>query len=226
MELGNLSSLAVDANGKASFSGINSGIDFQKVVEDLIAAKRIPIDTIERRITKNTDKIDAIETLRGLLTGTRDTLSKLRGAVSLGNASNVFAATQVFASTSRIDGSAPSAAGNLIGASTTNAAAIGSHTIEILRVAAAHKVASDSFASQTTGLGLSGSFEVSGSGGKATITVQAADTLQDIRDRINNANAGTNGTKVSASIVQASSTQFVLVLTADQTGQDITVSVP
>ncbi len=224
MAIGDLSSLAVDSTGKASFSGLGSGIDFQKVVEDLVKARRIPIDTIEKRITKNSDKIDAIETLRGLLTSTRDALSKLRGAVSLGNASNAFSATQVFATTSRTDGSAPSAAGNLIGASTTNAAAIGSHSIEVLRVAAAHKVASNTFASQNTALNLAGTFEVSGSGGKATITVQAADTLQDIRDRINNANTGTNGTKVTASIVQASSTQFVLVLTADQTGKTINVT--
>lgn len=224
MEIGDLSSLAVDANGKASFSGIGSGIDFQKVVEDLIAARRIPIDTIERRITDNTDKVDAIETLRGLLNGARDALSTLRGAVSIGNTSNVFSATQVFASTSRTDGNLPSAAGNLIGASTTNAAAIGSHSIEVLRVAAAHKVASNTFASQNTALSLAGNFEVSGSGGKATITVQAADTLQDIRDRINNANTGTNGTKVTASIVQASTNQFVLVVTADETGTNVNLT--
>ncbi len=224
MEIGDLSSLAVDANGKASFSGLGSGIDFQKVVEDLIAARRIPIDTIEQRITGNSDKIDAIETLRGLLNGARDALSTLRGAVSIGNASNVFSATQVFASTSRTDGNLPSAAGNLIGASTTNAAAIGSHTIEVLRVAAAQKVATDTFAAQNTALSLSGSFEVSGSGGKATIIVQAADTLQDIRDRINNANTGTNGTKVTASIVQASTNQFVLVVTGDETGTSVNLT--
>ena len=112
----NLNTLSVDSTGKASFSGIGSGIDFQKVVEDLIAARRIPIDTIEGRITANTEKVTALETMRGFMAGLRDALSKLRGAISVGNASNVFAATQVFASTSRTDGSLPSAAGNLVGA--------------------------------------------------------------------------------------------------------------
>ena len=224
MELGNLDTLSVDANGKASFSGIGSGIDFQKVVEDLIAARRIPIDTIESRITANADKVTALNTMDGFLTGVRDALSKLRGAVSVGSASDVFAATQVFASTSRIDGGTPSAAGNLVGASTTNAAAVGSHDIEVLRVATAQKVATNTFSSQSTALALTGSFEVSGSGGKATITVQTGDTLQDVRDRINNANSGTAGTKVTASIVQASTTQFVLVLTSDETGKEFTVT--
>lgn len=220
----NLNTLSVDSSGKASFSGIGSGIDFQQVVEDLITAKRIPIDTISGRITANTDKIDALNTMNGFLTGLRDALSQLRGAVSVGNASDVFAATQVFASTSRTDGSLPSAAGNLLGASTTNAAAVGSHSIEVLRVAAAQKVTTKTYSSQSTALNLTGSFEVSGSGGKATVTVQAADTLQDIRDRINNANAGTNGTEVTASIVQASTTQFILVITADKTGKELTVT--
>lgn len=224
MDVSNLNSLSVDANGRASFSGIGSGIDFQKVVKDLIAAKRIPIDSIEKRITANADKVAALETMRGLLTGVRDTLSTLRGAISVGNAKNVFAATQVFASSSRTDGSLPSAAGNLIGVSSTNAAAVGSRTIEVLRVATAQKVASNTFTSQTTAIGVAGSFEVSGSGGKATVTVQASDSLKDIRDRINNANSGTNGTKVSASIIQASTTQFVLVLTADETGKEMTVT--
>lgn len=220
----NLDTLSVDSTGKASFSGIGSGIDFQQVVEDLIAARRIPIDTIEGRITDNTDKITALETMRGYMKGLRDALSDLRGAISIGSASNVFAATQVFASTSRTDGSSPSAAGNLLGASTTNAAVVGSHNIEVLRVATAHKVASDTFSSQSTELGLAGSFEVSGSGGTATITVQTSDTLQDVRDRINNANSGTTGTEVTASIVQASTTQFILVITADETGEEMTVT--
>ena len=224
MPIENLNSLSVNSSGKAVFSGLGSGIDFQKVVEDLIKAKRIPIDTIEARITKNSDKLTALDTLRSHLSSVLNSLSSLRGAVSIGNTNNAFAATQVFATTSRTDGSAPSAAGNLVGASTTNAAAIGSHTIEVLRVAAAQKVASQTYASKTAALSQTGSFEVSGSGGKATITVQAADSLEDIRDRINNANSGTNGTKVTASIIQASSTQFVLVLTADKTGTEFTVT--
>jgi flagellar capping protein FliD len=224
MAIDNLNSLTVNSSGKAVFSGLGSGIDFQKVVEDLIKAKRIPIDTIEARITKNSDKLTALDTLRSHLSSVLNSLSSLRGAVSVGNTNNAFAATQVFATTSRTDGSTPSAAGNLVGASTTNAAAIGSHTIEVLRVATAHKVTSQTYASKTAALSQTGSFEVTGSGGKATITVQAADSLQDIRDRINNANSGTNGTKVTASIVQASSTQFVLVLTADKTGSEITVT--
>ena len=51
MEALNLNNLAVDSNGRAIFSGLSSGIDAQGIDTDIIAAKRIPIDRIEARIT-------------------------------------------------------------------------------------------------------------------------------------------------------------------------------
>ncbi|MCH8992328.1 MAG: flagellar filament capping protein FliD, partial [Acidobacteria bacterium] len=55
-------------------------------------------------------------------------------------------------------------------------------------------------------------------------TVSGTDTLQDLRDRINNANTGVNGTGVTASIVQTSATGFILVLTAADTGTDMVIT--
>ena len=218
------SNLSVDSGGRVSFGGLTSGIDVQGIVDSIIAAKRIPIDRIETRITETDAKITALDDLRALMLSLRDSLSDLRGAVSLDSNSDVFAAKQLFASTTRIDGTAPSAAGNLVGASTSNAAVTGSHTLEVRRVAAAHKVASKSFADQTSALSLSGSFKVAGKTGSATITVAATDTVQDIRDRINAANSGTTGTGVTASILQVSTTEFILVLTADDSGQRMAIT--
>jgi flagellar capping protein FliD len=224
MESVDLSNLTVDSSGRVIFSGLSSGIDIQGIVGDIIAAKRIPIDTIETRITENADQITALGDLRALLTSLRQSLSTLRGAVTLGDTGDVFSATQVFATTSRTDGDTPSAAGNLIGVSTTNAASTGSHTIEVLRTAAAQKVASSTFSSETTALSLSGTFDVTGGGGSATITVSSSDTLQDIRDNINTANTGASGTGVNASVVEISDTEFILVLTADDAGIDMAIT--
>ncbi len=141
MESVNLSNLTVGPDGRVSLGGASSGIDLDGIVTSIIAAKRIPIDSIETRITENADQIAALGDMRVLLTSLRQSLSTLRGAVTLGNTGDIFSAKQVFATTSRTDGSLPSAAGNLIGVTTTNAAAAGSHTIEVLRTAAAHKVA-------------------------------------------------------------------------------------
>lgn len=220
----NLSGLTVDDSGRVFFSGLTSGIDFKQAVDNIIAAKRIPVDTLENRVTENEEQILALQDLRSLLNAFKDSLSSLYGAVSFGNTSNVFAAKQAFATTSRTDGTAPGAAANLVGVSVTNAATAGSHTIEVLRAATAHKVGGGTFSDKTTALGFAGSFDVTGSGGTATIAVQSTDTLQDIRDRLNNANTGTNATNVSASIVQVSVSEFVLVLTDDETGNTITFS--
>lgn len=226
METGlNLNTLTVDPKtGRVSFSGLGTGIDFQAAVNTIIQAKRIPAVTLENRITANTDKITALKDLRASLAALKTSIDKLRGAISVGNTSNIFAAKSVFASTTRTDGQAPSAAGNLVGVTVSNAAVKGVHELEVRRVATAHKISGKTFASQTTALSLSGSFTISNGTSGATITVSATDTLQDIRDRINNANTGTNATKVTASIVSISSIENVLVLTNDTTGTNLEIT--
>jgi flagellar hook-associated protein 2 len=62
---------------------------------------------------------------------------------------------------------------------------------------------------------LGGSFIINGK----TISIDATNTLQDLRDRINNADA-----KISASIVTSSTTDAYLVLTANDTGTPIVYS--
>lgn len=221
----NLSNIGVDSTGKVTFSGLSSGIDYQTIISNIVKAKSIPVDNLKTTIDDNTKKISAYNDLKSLLQTFQDSLSKMRGAVSVDSSANVFLAKQAFASTSRTDGAAPSSASNLLGVTVTNAATVGSHTIEVLRTAAAHKVGTQSFGSTSTALGLSGSFDIKlGSGTAKTITVLATDTLQDLRDRINAANTGSTATGISASIVTVGTGQNYLVLTADQTGQTITFS--
>lgn len=216
----NPNSLNVGANGRVSFSGLASGINFKSAVDGIIKAKTIPVDLLKKNIKSNTTKITAYQDLRTLLDGLKSAVTNLYGSVSVGNATNSFQAKSAFASTSRLDGQAPSAAANLIGVTVTNAAALGTHNIQVLRIAAANKIMGGSVASPTTALNLSGSFTVNGQ----TIAVTAGDTLQDVRDRINSANTGVNASGVTASIVTVSSTQNFLVLTADKTGTNMTIT--
>src|SRR3990172_1875661 len=218
--------ISIESNGPVSFSGLSSPIDFRAAIDGIIRAKRIPIDTLETRITGNETKIDAYNELRALLGTLKDAMNKLRGAVTLGDVDNVFKGKSVFASTSRTDSAIPSQAGNLLGVTVTNAAAIGPHTVEISRIATSHKIGSRNFTSLTTDLGtasgqaaFSGSFNI----GSSTISVLATDKLTDLRDRINAANTGASATGVTASIVSVSSTQHILVLTKDATASNITI---
>ena len=224
----NLSNISVDNRGRVSFSGVGSGIDYQAAIDGIMAARRIPVDTLEDRITANQEKITAYKDLQLLLSALKDSLKTLRGAVTFGGADNVFKAKQAFASVSRGDGMTPSEAANLLGVTVTNAADIGTHTIEVLRTAAAHKIGSGALTSQTDNIGIarggasgsiSGSFDING----VQIDVLGTDSLQDLRDRINNANTGENATGVSASIVSVGTNQHHLVLTADEAGTAITL---
>lgn len=219
----NFNSLQVDeTTGRVSFSGLGSGIDFEAAVDNIITAKRIPVDRLEARIETNAAKITAYQDLRSLLNTLQDSLSTLRGAVSFDNSSSIFSAKEAFASVSRTDGATPTSAGSLIGVTVTNAAQAESHDLEVLQVARAHKIASASFSSKTTSLGLTGNDQFTLEG--TVITVSAQDTLLTLRDRINAANTGSNATGVSASIVSVSSTQHYLVLSKGTAGEDISIS--
>ena len=230
-DLLNLNSLTVDDSGRVSFSGLSTGIDFQSAVDAIIAARRIPADTLEARIETNQSKIDAFQSLDSLLSVLKDAMAELRGAITFGGVGDIFEAKQAFATASRLDGGTASDPTNLVGISVSNSAVTGAHSLEVLRVALAEKIGTASFNSLTDDLGtasggaansISGDFTING----VQIDVQSTDTIQDLRDRINNANTGTSATKVSASIVSASTTVHYLVLTADETGTAITLADP
>ena len=217
----NLNNLTVDPKtGHVSFSGLGSGIDWQSAIQGIIAARQAPIDTLNQKISDNQAKISALQDLRTKVTTLKNALSTLKGTVTVDSSSNVFAAKQTFATAARTDGLTASAPGSLIGVTASNAAEAGIHTLEVRRVATAHKLGSTVVADKTADLGYAGSFDITGKNTK-TITVSATDSLADIRDRINSANTGVNATGVSASIVQISATEYMLVLTNSSTGQDI-----
>jgi flagellar hook-associated protein 2 len=217
----NFDRLVIDGNGRASFSGLSSGIDLQKAVDGLIAARRVPIDRIEQRISDNQVKVAAFQDLGALALHLKSALDKLRGMPSFDGSSDMFEAKRAFATTSRADAATPSQAADIVGVTVTNRSQAASHAIEVQQIAAAHKIASDGIVGGLEdALGQSGTFVING----RTIAVDSSDSLLDVRDAINAANAGANATGVSASIVSISASEQVLILTADDSGTDATIS--
>ncbi|MEX2649229.1 MAG: flagellar filament capping protein FliD [Alphaproteobacteria bacterium] len=216
----NLGSLTVDPSGRTILSGVSSGIDFKDAVDKIIEAKRLPAVRLETRVTDNKARIEAYKELRGALNALKDTVNRLRGAVSVDGAGDIFKAKKTFTSTFRTDGVGPSAAGNLVGVTVANGAAPGVHEIEVRRVATAHKVSSQSFPSQSSALGIAGTITVGG----RSVVIAATDTLADVRDRFNTVNAGTTPSGVTASVVSVSATEHYLVLTKDKTGEALAVT--
>lgn len=218
----NLDSLSVDNSGQITFSGLSSGIDARAAVDGIIAAKRIPIDSLEQRISDDDARLAVLNDMSSLTSNLRGAVDLLRGNVSFDSSTDIFEAKSTFATSSRSDTQSPSTAIEIIGVTTTNRAETGVHTIEVQQVASAHKIASGSISSTTTdALGLSGTFDISG----ASITIDSTDSLLDLRDKINAANTGDNATGVTASFVSISDSEQVFTLTADETGSDAAITV-
>lgn len=226
----NTSNLSVDSSGRTSFSGLSSGIDSKSAIDAIIKARQVPIDSLAARVTADQAKIAAYQELSGLMVAFKASADKLRGAVTFGNLTDVFTNKQAFAAATRTDTATPSAAASIIGVTVANSAALGSHTVEVQRIALAHKIGSGTFSSDTStlqtalglGVAVTGNFTVNGT----QITVNGTDSLRDLRDRINAANSGVSPTGVGASIVTVAGTTSYLVLTAAKTGTTITLADP
>lgn len=217
----NVDSLSVDSRGRVSFSGLNSGIDTAGVVDGIMSARRLPIDSIEQRISDNEARIAILNDIDGLTRNLLNAVDGLSGKVSFDGSSDIFETKSVFAGSSRTDTQSPSTAAEILGATVTNRAQATNHTIEVVQVASAHKIASDSIAGATTdALGLQGTFEING----VEINLASDESLLDLRDRINSANTGDSATGVTASIISISESEHILSLTADETGTDAEIT--
>ena len=212
----NLNNIYVGDNGRIQLSGGSSNIDFVDVVDKMIAARRLPADSLETRIESNDDKLTALKDLQTLIGTLKDSMANLYGATSFDKSKNIFESKQIFASTD-----SSTLAGELIGITASNAASTGSYTFEVDQVATKHKLSTDTLAvaasADITGITGTGQFTLTGGIGSSQITVAAEDTLQDIRDKINNAK---DNTGIQASVIKVSATESTLILTSTSEGED------
>jgi flagellar hook-associated protein 2 len=215
-----LNNIYVGDNGRIELSGGSSNIDFVDVVDKMIAARRIPADSLEKRIESNDDKLKALKDLQKLMGTLKDSMANLYGATSFDKSKNIFESKQIYASTD-----SSTTAGELIGITASNAAATGSYSFEVDQIATKHKLSSDTIGvaagADATGISGTGQFTITGGTGSSQITVNAGDTLQDIRDKINNL---TDSTGVQASVIKVSPTESTLIFTSTSEGEDNRIS--
>ena len=214
------------AGGTARLLGGASGIDTEKLVESLAQAKRVPALRIEQRIARNEARAAALEELRGLLGRLRDAVEGLRNPPgTLGVERNLFERKDAFLTTA-----GPLPAGEIVGVQAGARAQPQRFTLEVERIATAHKIRADAAASadQTLadafngGAGFAGSFTLGLSGGPtATIAVDGSMTLAQLRGAIE-AQSGTTG--VRASLLTVGPGDVRLVLSARETGKAITLA--
>ena len=178
--------------------GIGSGIDINSMVTQLVALERKPIDQLKARASDLNAQVSALGKLQSLLSGVRDAAGALTGT-SLWTRSS--ASSNNDAAVSPVGG---------------GSAAPGSYAVSVSRLASPQTLVSGSTFTGPTALVGGGTLTIelgswtppvapavlpSGFTPRAgatalTIAVDPADTLQNVRDRINSLGGG-----VSASIV-------------------------
>jgi flagellar hook-associated protein 2 len=190
--------------GITSTSGLASGLDWKSMIDQLRAVEHRPIDLVVQQKKLYEDKLKAWQDLNTSLLALRSASEKLRKVEGF----DLYQAELRSSSTTD-----PAA---ILGVTIGAAGETGSYTIEVLKTAKAQKQASQSFSSTSTALGdgFVGTFQINGQ----TVTVAASDTLANVRTKINNLNSGDQATKVTASIVSYSSTDYRLILTSQQEG--------
>lgn len=179
-----------------NFGGLSSGVQWNDIVDTTIKALEA------RQVTPITDRI----TLRNKQ---KEAWTKLQGLVNNMNSAALAVRRAGFGGFQATVPTSASSGRSLLTASATSAATAGRYRVEVLQTADTAKLAGGSVADTTAARNLSGSFTVNG----ATISVDAADSLTAIRDKVNGANAG-----VTATIVSEGGTAGRLVLTNNASG--------
>lgn len=214
------STSTVSSSGSTTYlTGTISGLDTDALIEAAVSQKTARADTLDAKVTANTTKISAYQTLQGLLDDVTSAMSSLKSTAysSLSTSTgNAFDDKSAYLTAS--DGSD---ATDIIAVSADSDAVAASYSVTVTQLARAMKVASDSH-DTTTALGQSGDFTVGvADGASATISVTADMTLSDLADAINEQS---DATGVSATLLKVSSGAYKLVLSAADTNVDIEVS--
>ncbi len=191
-------------------AGIGSGLDVASIVSQLVAAERGPAD---QRISIATTRAN---TSISALANFRSALSSLQGAAKAllpgtgGSASGLGKLTATPANTTYYTASAE------------NKAVAGNYSVEVVSLAAASKRASDLYASSGATVG-NGDVTIAVGGKSFTVNLASpANTLADLRDKIN---AASDNSGVGAAIVSdGGGARLLLTSRATGTANALTVT--
>ncbi len=186
--------------GSINFGGLASGIDTQALVQAILKAERRPAERLESRQALYRRQKSALEEMRSKLRGFEGALRDLSAETTFRGRSTTLGEEGFFRAAAGAGGET------------------GLFSVEVLALAAAHKVRSAGFAAPDQGLVADGTITIqSGSREAITIDVSAAagnNSLAAIRDAINSADAG-----VRAAIL-FDGTDHRLVVRSTETGVD------
>ncbi|RLB20545.1 MAG: flagellar hook protein, partial [Deltaproteobacteria bacterium] len=188
-------------------SGLASGLDWRSIIDDLMKIEHRPVDLVEDQKSDYEKKLSEWQSFNSKLLALKSAVGELKDPEDF----NLYSADM---STDNSNVSASS----LLSATASSSASPGTYTIQISSVATAQKLSSTSFDSLDDALGSSYEGDILING--VAIHIASTDTLASVRDKINAANAGSNPTGVTASIISYGTNDYRLILTSDSTGSD------
>ena len=186
--------------------GTGSGLELEGMVTKLMAVEQLPITALQKKVTSHETRISSLGTLSSSLASLQTAAKALKTEVAQ-TASEKYASFSASASDTKI--------------------ATVSTTIDADVVAGSYKLTNivTATAQQIRKSGISapkeaGSLTIQvGSGSAVTVSIGAGETLASISSEINNSGAGVTTTVVN------DGTKDYLVVTANSTGKDNTISI-
>ena len=177
--------------GTFAVGGLISGLNWYDVIDQLMNIEHRRVDLLEDKKSDYQTELSAWGTVNSKLS---DLFSKVQTLNSL----STMGAMRASSSDEEI-----------LTATATSSASIGSFSIIVSALAQAHKIASDEKTSLSAALGYSGEILINGK----AVGIETTDTLSDLKGKINNADAG-----VKATILKISDESYRLILTREETG--------
>lgn len=183
-------------------SGLSSGLDWRKIVDQMRQLEHKRIDRVETRKKGYGEKLNAWQGINSKL------LALKKAATTLNQTShfNLYWTS--------LSSSATTKAEDVLSVAASTEASPGTYQIVVKQLASAQKLSSTGYARQTATLGLSGDIIIGG----RTVKIAATDSLLSIRDKINAVNAGKDASRVTASIVHYGTNGYRLILTNEKEG--------
>ena len=177
--------------------GVGSGLDLSSLLDGLKSSEQTRLQPLQLQKSSYTAQLSAYGTLTSAVTSLQSAADKL-------NDPSLYNSTKV------------SVAGDAVTATSSTDAVPGNYDVSVSQLAQAQSLVAAPVADKTADIGTGGTISLT-VGSNKPVSIDLANgksSLSDIRDAINNANAG-----VSASIIDdGSATPYHLVLSSDNTG--------
>lgn len=178
-----------------SVGGLISGLDTNGMIEQLLALQQRPIVKLQQREAAYQVELSAYGSLQGVLDSLKSAMEDLDSVSDLSNFS------------------ASSGDADLFTVSADENVTTGSYSVTVTQMAEVHKLTSRAF-SEAEQVGEGTIHLKVGDGSTTDIAVSATDTIDDVAQSINDADAG-----VHAAVI-FDGTDYFLTLTAEDTGVD------